>query len=198
MGTKGGAAVHRWSRKFHAWTSLLSLVLLLFFGLTGLLLNHPDWTFGQDAVTVATQGTLPAGAASPDAVDFLAISEHVRGIDGVRGAITGHGLSGTNGWINYTGPGVQASVQFDTATGSYTLTQTRSGLAALLGDIHRGNGASPAWGLAIDATAIFLVLVAVTGGTIALVNRSRHRRRDLLLALAGAVAAVGLVWTTLV
>ena len=34
-------------RWIHVYTSMISLLIVLFFGLTGITLNHPKWTFGQ-------------------------------------------------------------------------------------------------------------------------------------------------------
>ena len=192
------SSAQRWFRKLHTWTSMTSVLLMLFFGITGLLLNHPSWTFGQDPVTVTATGTLPAAfRTSGGEVDFLFVSEYARTAEGVHGSITGHGVTGTDAWITYAGPGLNASIHLDTGTGDYTVVQTKQGLAAAAGDIHRGVGTGTPWSWAIDISAVFLVVVALTGAGIELYNRSRHRRRDLILASAGLAVAVILLWSTL-
>ncbi len=39
---------HRWARLIHVYTSMIALLVVLFFAVTGLTLNHPEWTFGSD------------------------------------------------------------------------------------------------------------------------------------------------------
>ena len=50
--TKRG--IHRWSRWIHVYTSMVALLIVLFFGVTGITLNHPKWTFGDDVDTTTT------------------------------------------------------------------------------------------------------------------------------------------------
>lgn len=176
---------------------MLSVLLILFFGITGLLLNHPDWTFGQQSTTTTATGTLPSDSISGDSVDFLVISDYVRGRDEVGGTITDHSLDGTTGTIVYAGPGMSANVSFDTSSGEYTATKNAAPLTAVLGDIHRGYATGAPFGVAIDATAIFLILVGLTGLAIEVLNRSRHRRRHLLAAVAGLVAGIAALVSTI-
>ena len=60
-GTRRKQATARWVRWVHVYTSMISLLVVLFFGLTGITLNHPDWTFGGSATKDTHTGTLPAG-----------------------------------------------------------------------------------------------------------------------------------------
>ena len=40
---------------------MISFVVILFFGLTGITLNHPNWTLGSHPSHSTDTGTLPAG-----------------------------------------------------------------------------------------------------------------------------------------
>ncbi len=192
------SAQQRWFRKVHTWTSMTSVLLMLFFGITGLLLNHPAWTFGQSPVTTTRTGSLPPGVVGQTStIDFLAVSEYARSKEGVHGSVSGHGVTGTDGWITYAGPGLNASIHFDTQSGQYTVVSTQEGIAAIAGDIHRGVGTGTPWSLAIDISAVFLIVVSLTGAAIEIYNRSRHRRRDLILATAGLLVAIVLLWSTM-
>lgn len=180
----------------HVYTSMISLLLVLFFGLTGLTLNHPTWTFGDAAsrdtvegvfpTDVVPAGGLPAGAA----VDFLAISEYLRNDEGVHGEVADYGVSGTEGTISYKAAGYAADVTFDTTTGSFTLVVDQQGIVGVLNDLHKGRDTTSSWKWVIDVAAIVLVLVAVTGLVIQLVYRKRRR---LALSLAAGFAVVSLV-----
>ena len=46
-GRRRKQATSRWVRWIHVYTSMISLLIVLFFGLTGITLNHPKWIFGQ-------------------------------------------------------------------------------------------------------------------------------------------------------
>ncbi len=192
----------RWMRWLHVYTSMISLLLVLFFGLTGLTLNHPTWTFGDDPSRDVVDGTLPAevlptadaAAASGDAdsadVDFLAVSEYVRDEFGVHGSVTDYGVSGDQGAISYKAAGYAADITFDVATGAFTLVVDQQGLVGVMNDLHKGRDTGSSWSWVIDVAAVVLVVVALTGLAIQLVYRKRRRTA---LALAGAFAAVSIV-----
>ena len=46
-GTRLGAGFERWNRKLHFYSGLFLLVFVWLFAFTGLLLNHPTWTFHE-------------------------------------------------------------------------------------------------------------------------------------------------------
>lgn len=57
-----GASPQRWFRWAHSYTSMISLVIILFFGATGITLNHPTWTLAGHADSTKATGTLPSGS----------------------------------------------------------------------------------------------------------------------------------------
>ncbi len=179
----------RWSRLLHSWASMVSMLLVLFFAVTGLTLNHQDWTFGQEPTVTTVTGTLPGTWPVTGEVDFLAASEYLRSELGARGEVTDHGLDGSEGRIAYQGPGSADTVTFDTRAGSFTLTSTRHGLVAVANDLHMGRHSSDVWRLAIDLAAVVLALVALTGLLLGVLI-PRRRRTALALLAIGSVAGV--------
>ncbi len=186
------AATHKWTRRLHSWLSLVSLLVVLFFAVTGLTLNHQDWTFGQEPETTTTTGTLPESAVTGGTIDFLAVSEYLRSTQGAGGEITDHGVDGSTGRVTYQGPGHTATATFDTSTRAFSLESTRYGLVAIANDLHKGRHASQAWSWLIDITAVGLALVAITGLLLQLFI-VRTRRLGLILVGIGVVAGVALV-----
>ncbi len=173
---------------------MTGVVLMVFFGITGLLLNHPEWTFAQQATIVTRTGVLPDSCVTEHGeIDFLAVSEYARAVEAVRGSVSGHGSTGMDGWITYAAPGLTASLHFDAETGQYSIAETRHGVAVVLGDIHRGVGTGMPWSLAIDAAAVLLIGVSLTGLGIEIYTRSKNRRRDLLMTIAGLLGAATLL-----
>lgn len=184
-------AAQKWSRWLHVYTSMIALVVILFFGLSGLLLNHPNWTFGDDLETTTHTGTLPVSTVMDDGtVDFLSVSEYVRETYGVSGGVDFFGASGGDASIAYRDPGYSADLFFDVADGSFELSIEQEGWVAVMHDLHTGSDTDSGWNWVIDAAAIFLVVVAVSGLTLQFFIR---KRRTSALALAGLGGAAVLV-----
>ncbi|GAB3623686.1 PepSY-associated TM helix domain-containing protein [Mariniluteicoccus endophyticus] len=182
-------------RQIHLWTSMVSLVVVLFFGVTGITLNHQEWTFGTQPVRTQVTGTLPATFKnSSGQVDFLAVATAIRGQQDVRGEVTDHSEQNGQGTITWQGAGYVADVQFDEATGEYTFTSTTDGWVAVINDLHKGRHTGTAWKWVIDASAVLLVAVAATGLTITFLIRTREKPRGLILAgIGGVLTLIGIV-----
>lgn len=196
-GRSRSATTQRWTRILHAYTSMAALLLVLFFGATGLTLNHPEWDLGFDTTRSEVTGDLPADAVGEDgAVELLALSEHLRAAHGVRGEVTEFGSTDGEGFISYRGPGYAAEARFDSASGTYALTSEQQGVVGVLNDLHKGRDTTSSWSWLIDAAAVFLVVISLTGLVLQLVLR-RRRTSALVLAGAGGAVAVALGVITL-
>jgi hypothetical protein len=193
-GRRRSATTNRWMRWLHVYTSMISFVVVLFFGLTGLTLNHPTWTFGDPPTTTTHTGQLPTSYKSSDGkVDFLAISEFVRNSYGVRGAVSEYGTQANQGTISYKSAGYAANLFFTVDTGTFKLTVEEAGLVGVMNDLHKGRDTTSSWKWLIDASAILLVLVSVTGLGIQIFQRKR-RTRAIIFAVIGGVIAIVMVW----
>ncbi len=184
------AAAHKWSRNLHSWASMVSMLLVLFFAVTGLTANHPAWV--GSARTANVTGTLPTSARVNGTWDLLVVSEYLRSTQSVTGTLTDHGLDTSQGRLGYQGPGYEASLFFDPSTGDFTLTTTSYGLVGVLNDLHKGRHTVGVWNIVIDLSAIVLTLVALTGLVLQLLIERRRTTALILLAL-GVVAGLGLV-----
>lgn len=189
---RGSIVGNRWFRWLHVYTSMVSLAVVLFFGVTGLTLNHPQWTLGDDVDRATYTGTLPADYRTGDVVDFLVVSEFVRAEHDVSGRVSEHRLDGDEGTISYRAPGYAAELVFDVDSGAYTLDVEQQGFVGVINDLHKGRDAPGAWKWVIDISAVMLVLVALTGLGIQLLQR-RRRVRAVVLATLGLALTVVLV-----
>lgn len=196
IGTGNGSLrqrTHRWVRWAHVYVSMFALMLILLFGLTGLTLNHPEWSLGANGSTVNVIGTVPASAlGSGGAVEFLSISEFVRSEYGVSGRIADFGTDASGAYITYRGPGYGADLTFDPTTGAYSLVLDDRGWLGAVNDLHRGRSAGGAWAWTIDFSAILLITLAVTGLVLELFVR-RRRRTALIVAAIGSIVTVALI-----
>ena len=188
---------HRWSRFIHVYTSMFALLIVLFFGLTGITLNHPQWTFGDDVATTTATGTLPFAATLADgSVDYLSISEFVRDEYGVHGSVDSFDTTNGEASIAFKNAGYAADVFVDVETGEYELTVEQQGWVAVLNDLHKGRGTGTGWKWVIDVAAGFLVLISVTGLVMQFFLRKRRRSAFISVGL-GAAATIVLIWLTL-
>jgi len=185
-----------WIRWVHVYTSMASLLIVLFFGLTGITLNHPTWAFGGSTSSQTVSGILPAGYQTDGSVDFFAISEFLRAEHNVKGAVSDFRSDTVEGTMSFDGPGYAADLVFAIDTGTFDLVVRRDGLVAVLNDLHKGRNTTTSWSWVIDIAAGLLVVVAVTGLGVQLMMRKRRTRALTLSALA-ALVTLTLIWVTI-
>ena len=182
-----------WTRILHVYTSMLALLVVLFFGATGVTLNHPEWTFGFEPTSASYAGTFPSSWLAADgSVEFLNVSEYLRDTYGVDGEVADFGTDLGDGYISYREPGYTADVFFDLETGDYRLTVEQQGWIGVLNELHKGRDTGGSWSWLIDVSGLFLVVIATTGLGLQLFLAKR-RRAALLLALAGSMATIVLI-----
>lgn len=181
--------VHSALRWLHIYTSMASLLIVLFFGLTGVTLNHPDWLATES--TRQVNGQLTANWKSAASVDWLVVAEQLKDAQGVHGTASDRRADSTEASITFKSPGYSADCVIDMATGKYNLTIAYQGAIGVLNDLHRGRDAGSAWSWVIDATGLFLTFVAVTGLGL-LVYLKKVRMKALATIIGGAVLVTAL------
>ncbi len=195
---KTSAKWQRAMRWLHVYSSMIAFLVILFFGVTGLLLNHPSWLFGDEVTTTRDSGRLPESVRSDDgSVEFLAVSEFIRETYDVQAGVTNFDQVDEEGSINYAGAGYGSTVRFDVTSLDYEITEREEGFVNAMRDLHAGRDTGGTWSLIIDISAVFLVFVAVTGLGIQLFMRKRRQKALAWLAV-GTAGSVFLIWLTLV
>ncbi len=176
---------------------MIVLLLVLFFGATGITLNHPDWSFGIHPSTSTKTGPIPSSALASDGrIELLSLSQYLRQEAGVRGDISTFSLDDTTGSLSYRGPGYAADVSIDVTANTYSVTIERQGLIAVLNDLHKGRSTSSTWGMVIDVAGGVLVLTAIAGLTLQIALR-RRRTSALVVAAVGGALTAWIAFTTL-
>lgn len=155
--------IHSWMRWLHTYISMLTMIVMLFFALTGISLNHPEWTWGSSQSEKKTQGTLPAKAINGEKVDWLQVVEYLRAHEGVHGAAGDMKVESGEGQLTFKAPGYDAACFFKVPSGTYDVSTTTTGLIGVLNEFHRGKDAGKAWGWLIDVTGVALSLISLTG-----------------------------------
>ncbi len=180
---KNIAVLSRW---LHLYLSMVSFAVILFFALTGFTLNHAERLSGHDHVTKYTGVIAPLamqGAAGPDK---LAVVEQIRRDHPVRAAVSDFRNDDDQTTVSFKGPGYTADAFIERPSGKYQLIETRTGAVAVLNDLHRGASTGKLWSVVIDASAILLALVSLTG-LLLLFFIYKRRTPGFILAAAAAV-----------
>ena len=181
----------RWTRWLHVYSSMIALLVVLFFGLTGITLNHAEWTLGFEPSLSTVTGTFPDGWQGDDgAVEFLSVSEFLRSDYDVAGEVTEFGTDSTDGFISYRGPGYSADTFFDLTTGNFELNIEQQGWVGIFNDLHKGRDSGSAWSWLIDISGGFLVLIALTGLGMQLFLSKRRRSALIVVAVGTAMTVI--------
>lgn len=187
-----------WMRWLHIYLSMFGLAAVLFFGVTGVTLNHPTWFFDGAGSQVESQGTidkkwLRREGADPEAsVARLEVVEFLRSAHGIHGALSDFSVDEQECVVSFKGPGYAADAFIDRDAGRYELTETRHGFVAVLNDLHKGRDSGPVWSLVIDISAIVMTIIALTG-LVLLFYLKLRRVPGLIVAVLGTVAIVAVV-----
>lgn len=187
--------VYRWfcklSRLFHLLLGLSGLWLMLFFSVTGFMLNHEDW-FGMDE----PQRTVETGVTPKEYVegpDKLLVVEHLRSQFGIVGRLETFEVEEEELHVLFKKPGLEVEAVIQREDGSTILTRESRGLAGWLTDLHRGKTTTVPWGVAIDLTSILFLLIAVSGLLLWFTLYGR-RRLGLYVLSAGLVVSIALIY----
>jgi uncharacterized protein len=177
------AALARW---LHIYLSMLSFVLVFFFAVTGLTLNHAD-KFGDQTHTDQEKGQLDLRwVKTPDTLKIakLEIVEYLRTKHGIRAALSDFRIDDQQIGVSFKGPGYAADAFIDRTTGAYDLTKTSAGFVGVINDLHKGRDTGKVWSVVIDVSAILMTLVSLTGMILLLYIR-RKRLSGLIMAAFG-------------
>jgi hypothetical protein len=191
-------AFYRLCRMLHAYLSAFAFLALIFFSITGLLLDHPDWLQGQ-ARESQTRLVLPPtvlaqarGAPDPNAVLAGAIRKMTPLVGVYRSADVEDGQAN----LRFEGIKGASTVLLDLKTGQAEITLEHATALTVIGDLHRGKNASLPWRLVIDASAILILALSVIGYVLFFSLRFRLRTSLILTGLSLAALIAVFVWLT--
>ena len=177
----------KWLRTLHIHLSLLGLLLALFFGVTGFILNHEGW-FGVDRSQVESRElSLPAelvGAARERPLAALRLVEHLRAEHGVKGLLESLQVEPGEVRLLFERPGGSTDIVIQRSDGVAELRAEGGGLALLLTEIHQGKSTGLPGGLMLDLAALLFLLFGLTGGILWWTLPKRRRTGWIALGLS--------------
>jgi hypothetical protein len=178
-------------RTIHIYLSMFGLIILLFFAVTGFTLNRVEWFAGDSEDRQTLTGEFPADVLARG--DTFEIVEHIRANFPVRGAVTSFQGEPDDYEVRvvFKRPGALAEAAIDRETHKIEVVIESYGAVAFVNDLHLGRDSGAGWKLAIDFTALLMVLVSLTG--LVLIFTMRKGRTQRLIT-----AGVGLLFFVLV
>jgi uncharacterized protein len=182
---KRTAALSRW---LHLYLSMVCFIIVLFFAVTGLTLNHTEWFDGKQ-VEKKYQGSLPAewvNNKDTSRVKKMEIVEFIRKTYGVKGYVSDFFIEEEQCSVSFKGPGYSADAFINRNDGSLQMTELRMGVFAVLNDLHKGRDSGKGWSWLIDASAVLLTLVSLTG-LLMLLFLKKRRLSGLIITVIGGV-----------
>ena len=154
----------RYSRLAHIWLSIVMLLVLVFFSITGIFLNHPDWFEAEPQESI----TRAVFDGSPLELESAAFIRQELGVNPADGEIE---VDVDLLFIELKQPGVSTSVEMDLTTGEAEAITTQRGLIATLNELHKGRNAQLLWIWLLDVSAVLVVLFSISGLILLMPNR---------------------------
>lgn len=162
-----------WLRTLHQWhwiSAAVCLVGMLLFSVTGITLNHASKIEGEPRIDnrqLVLPDALIDALADDDTQTDAPLPPAVAAwlSDKLDTSIGRHKAEWSDGeiYLSMPGPGRDAWISIDRASGEVEYERTDRGPVSYLNDLHKGRNAGPAWGWFIDLFAIASIVFTVTG-----------------------------------
>jgi len=173
-------------RWLHIYISCALFGLLLFFCITGITLNHPQWT-GKSQQKVHHFELPSQLATSQDITKIQHFVEQQTGFIAPRNIDAALDIGEIT--FDYPLPGSYAFVTVLIAEQLVEVEQGNSGFIALLNDLHKGRHSGESWSWLLDISALLMALFSCTGVVIVLQN-AKHRTQALTTLFLGTLSPV--------
>jgi uncharacterized protein len=185
---------YRYCRLVHGWLSAFAFLILCFFSITGILLNHPEWASESAPEPIEKKFVLEAAelqqlldAKEPEHL----LPEIVATRIALKGEFTGGDQVRNEIFVRMQGVRGLSDLRANLVTGEVTAIVEPAPTLSIVNELHRGERAGAKWRWFIDAIAVLLVVLSIIGYLIFLSLRFRLRTA-LLLSAASALGVWGL------
>jgi len=182
------------ARLIHVYVSMALLTLLLFFSVTGITLNHPEWFSSHQAQVIEKEVTIERISDLTIAADNIneqqlriITSEIEQKLSVSLQKIEPEIMSGEL-FYSIKKAGKNTTIALDVETGEAFYEQTHYGWWAVLNDLHKGRNTSNFWGWIIDLSSVLFIVFAISGFILAMPQK--RFRRTLTLSLASTILAI--------
>lgn len=183
-------------RVIHIYVSTALFSLLIFFCVSGLLLNHLSWISDAGKISGVKAGHLPTEVIGTDHKALSAVNTVALIAPYLSDTYQLNELSSFD-WdkdvneliLDYPIPAGYALVVINTTTFDYYIEYQQANLLSVLNDLHKGRHSGKVWSWVIDISAVFICLFSFTGLFILFQNKKK-RQFGLWLTLLGSVTPI--------
>lgn len=187
-----------YSRYIHGWLSAACFLMLMFFAMTGFLLNHNQW-FSSKSKPEIQQLQLPSHL-----VDYAdrhenptqALLDYVRSQTPVQGRLGKTEYRQDQWLIQLNNPSARSEIKVDLKTGQAQVKVMKHNAINVLKNLHKGKGAGPFWSLLIDFTAILIFILSLIGYILFFSMKGRLRTALIVSGLS-LITIIGLAYTAI-
>jgi hypothetical protein len=159
-------ALYRQARMLHAYLSAFAFLALMFFAVTGLLLNHPDW-FGsgrdepRDSIIHLPLAAIQQAQQQPQPEQALAalVAKKIS----LHGVLKQTDLIEPDMLLHFEGVGGSSDVSIDLSSGRTEVSNSDAQFSRIIQDLHRGKNSGAAWKWLIDISAIVILALSMFG-----------------------------------
>jgi hypothetical protein len=169
---------------------MISFIIVLFFSITGLTLNHADY-FQKSSIITEEKGTVDTSwVIQQDTLKIkkLELVEFFRAKYKIKGAVQDFRIDDREISFSFKAPGFQADVFIEREDASYTLTITNQGIMGFVNDLHKGRDTGKVWLWIIDISAILMTLISLTGLILLLFLKKKRLSGIVLLIIGGLIS----------
>lgn len=188
-----------WSRNIHAYLSIALLLVLIFFSITGITLNHAANMTAIPETTTLTLDSLPELPKDENGqiADSPELAAFVRREFGVRLSQAEQIREGDFLLIDYAAPGKTTYIEIDQGLNEAFAETTDYGLVAVLNDLHKVRDTTVLWSWLVDISAVLLVIFTLAGFVLLLPNKFRFKRVAKYSAIGLGLVGIGYFLGTL-
>jgi hypothetical protein len=183
--------VYRLTHQLHWISAAVCFAALALFTITGITLNHasaisakPEITSRETQLPEPLRAALGADVSTEGVPD--AIGDWVAGEFGIDVDAATAEWSDEELYLSAPGPGRDAWVSIERASGATKFESTDRGWISYFNDLHKGRNTGLAWTLFIDVVAAAVLFFSITG-LILLQIQARQRKSTWPLVIGGTV-----------
>lgn len=186
-----------WLRWLHIYSGVVVLLAMVFYAVTGFLLNHPQFSLGkvhsaQSQLQLPVEGwpawqehteeaQLPA--LTLRLLNWLDLQQNIRGVE----LETEWDVEEQLLILTFARPGGQTTVEVAPGQGTAQVFVTEQPGLALLNNLHRGKYVSGFWRMLVDLSALCMLLFCLSGLWLLAINRARRGLASVWLGVGSGL-----------
>lgn len=169
-------------RAIHVYVSMALLVMMLFFAITGITLNHPTW-FDAKGTTHYQEDPIPPYLLSlPKEEQQQALAHFVKSsfaMDYDAAQIDSDEIQ-----LVHKSPGSYKTLTLDLVEQQSYFERIDYGAIAILNDLHKGRNSGLVWSAILDICSVLIILFSISGALLLVPQQKRLKKSLFYMLLA--------------